>query len=411
MKYVNSLKTMSGFDSAVKAGDISQKRARELCEKMGRVHMGTRCICLPKGSAGYACAMMLEAVIKSAGHRVGRLTSAADFDARASIFVNGALPGIADFNTAVAELRAAVHKMSEPCLKEEATFALSMLLFKLCDCDYVILQGLSDQNFALDAICAPFELIVMPTVYDESEQGVARLKAACDSVRRGTREVVSGNQKSEIYNQISNACAMSGIRLYIPVKAQYHVDEMTAKRLRFGYCDKNDYCLRSPSEILQNGAMTVIESALALRRGGVKLPWSSIATGLESVTGTGAFDLISMMPLTVADIASNRREAEMLLATVCALWGSDKKLTLCVRPEDSHADELLAVFAEQNVKRVLLVGSSSEIYPDAARYELVKDAVAELLTSSDGDELILCFGGVNFASEIRAEIMKQMNVV
>jgi hypothetical protein len=101
----------------------------------------------------------------------------------------------------------------------------------------------------------------------------------------------------------------------------------------------------------------------------------------------------------------------MLLATACALWGNDKKLTLCIRAEDADADELLAAFAAQNVKRILLVGSSSADHPDATRYELLKDAVAELLASSEEDDLFLCFGGVNFASEIRSEIIRQMNAV
>ena len=405
MKYANSLKTMNGFDSAAKAADISQKRARELCERMGRVHTGTRCICIPKGSASYACSLMLEAVIKSAGHRVGRLTSAADFDPRASIYVDGAIPSIDDFNTAVGELRSA-SKGEETYLKEEAVFALAMLLFKLCDCDYVILQGLSDHQFSLDAICAPYELIVMPTVYDDSERTLARLKAACDSVRRGTREVVSGNQKSEIYNQISNACAMSGVRLYIPVKAQFEVTEITPRRLRFSYGGKEGYCLRSPSIVLQNAAMTVIESAHALRRGGVKIPFGSIVEGLESVSNTGAFDPISASPVFVTDFARNRHESELLLETADAVWGRVERLCLLMGG-DADPDDILQAFADRELVRAVAVGKSASS-DQVRRFENSDEAVAYLLDAED-DLPILCLGGVVFAAEVKEAFMKYMN--
>lgn len=388
--------------------DISKKRARELCEHMGRVHMGMRVICLPAGTAGYACALMLESVIKNAGHRVGRLTSAAGFDARESIFIDSAVPSITEFNKAVAELRAAAQRIEEPCCREEATFALGLLLFRLYDCDYVILQGMSDYNYSLDSICAPYELIVMPTVYDESEKGLARLKSLCEAVRRGTREVVSGNQKSEIYNMISNACAMSGVRLYIPIKAQFEVVETTPRRLRFSYCGKEGYSLRSPSHILRNAAMTVIECALALRRGGVKLPWSSIIAGLEQVSGMGGFEMISASPLIISDFASNRREAELLLQTADELWGKLERLTVCVGGEEYELDELLLAFADRELCRIVTVGQDGASVENVTCCKTPEEASGVLLEQEDIP--ICCLGGVTFAAEMKAAIFKKFGI-
>ena len=62
---------------------------------------------------------------------------------------------------------------------------------------------------------------------------------------------------------------MSGTRLYIPVKAGLEITEASARKLCFNYGGREGYSLRSPSHILRDVAITVIESALALRRGGV----------------------------------------------------------------------------------------------------------------------------------------------
>lgn len=409
MKYANSLKIMNSFAYTLQESEISQKRTRELCERLGRVHLGMRVICLPAGSAGYACALMLEAVIKDAGHRVGRLTSAWNFDARASIFVDSEIVDIESFVKAASELKSATQKLGEQYYLQEATFALGLLLFRMHDCEYVILQGMSDSEFSLDCLCAPYELIVMPTVYDESEQGMARLRTLCDGVRRGTREVVSGNQKSEIYNQISNSCAMSGVRLYIPVKAQFEVTEVTPRKVIFQYGGREGYSLRSPSIVLRNAAMTVIESALALRRGGVKMPWSSILSGLASVSGIGGFELISMAPHIVSDFASNGQETELLLNTVDELGGNEKPLILCVGGEDADIESLLSVFSDRQVDRILLVGGNAELDERAVRYDSIEAAASAILEHGDEERMTLCLGGVKFASDIRSEIVKQIN--
>ena len=241
MKYSNSLKYMNSFPAADGAGNISQKRALELCLDLGRINAGMRCICLPEGGSGHAIAVLLESVIKNAGHCVGRVTSVGGFDSRSSICVDGEAPSIEDYNRAVAELKSAVQRKPDAgYTKEETTFALGLLLCRISGCEYVILEGLSGKDFSLDSVCAPYDLIVMPTVYD-SENAAEKVRTLCDAVRRGTREVVSGNQKSEVYNAISNACAISGVRLYIPVKAQFEVGEITSRKLTFSYCGREGF--------------------------------------------------------------------------------------------------------------------------------------------------------------------------
>ena len=233
MKYANSLKYMNGFMPAASPTEISVKRVSELCARLGKINVGTPCICLPVGSAGHACAVMLESVISSSGHTVGRITSVHGYDSRQSIMINGEVAPIEDYNKAVAEIKSAINKDPDGgYTKEETTFVLGLLLCKLLCCEYILLEGLSCEDYTLDSVCAPYDLIVMPTVY-ELDGATERVKTLCDAIKRGTREVISGNQKSEVYNRISTACVLNGIRLYIPVKAQFEVKEVTSRRIDF----------------------------------------------------------------------------------------------------------------------------------------------------------------------------------
>ena len=123
---------MNSFPAADGVGNISQKRALELCLDLGRINAGMRCICLPEGGSGHAIAVLLESVIKNAGHCVGRVTSVGGFDSRSSIFVDGEAPSIEDYNRAVAELKSAVQRKPDAgYTKEETTFALGLLLCRI----------------------------------------------------------------------------------------------------------------------------------------------------------------------------------------------------------------------------------------------------------------------------------------
>jgi folylpolyglutamate synthase/dihydropteroate synthase len=280
-------------------------------------------------------------------------------------------------------------------------------------CDYVILQGLSGKDYSIDAVCAPYDLIVMPSVY-ESSKVADRVKILCDAIKRGTREVISGNQKSDIYNRISNACAVGGIRLYIPVKAQFELIDITSRSLGFKYGEKDGYTMKSPSCMLRDCAMTVIESALAIRRSGKKLPWSSIKTGLASAVSTGAFDMLSVSPRIITDSAKSAGEVSLLLKTCDEIWGRCDKVLILTKAETEEAlDGILAAFTDRMVEGVIVVsenGFDTEgIDTEVTVLKKTGDAAKKLLSIAPCYDVALCFGSVEFSFEIKNELLKKMN--
>ena len=400
---------MQGFLPAESLADISQKRAAILCQSLGRINLGLRAICLPSSGAGHALCVMLESVMLSAGHKVGRITSAFGCDSRASIYVCGEIASIEDYNSAVEELKSAVKRnIDETFTREETTFVLGLLLCRMTGCEYVILEGLSKTDYSLDALCAPYELIVMPTVHG-GDNAAGELKCLCDAIKRDTREVVSANQKSEVYNTISNACAMSGTRLYIPVKAQFEVKEVSSRNMEFAYVGREGFSLKNPSYMLRDAAITVIEAAMALRRGGVRIPWSSIMSGLSSVNNTCFFDVLSLSPKLILDASLSPEEAALVFKTANELWGENsvESATLCL---SSSALGVLKLFGDDSIHSVIAVGDNVSSLPDTVKtVDNVKKAAKEVFAEICKGNDVLCFGDVGFICELKIEILKLMN--
>ena len=409
MKYANSLIYMNSFRGASSPSEISDKRVSTLCSALGRINVGVRSILLPHGPAGYAASVMLESVIKNAGYHVGRITSEFGFDSRSSVLVDGKAVPIEDYNRCVAEIKNAIVSDSDKeYLKEEAVFALGLTACRVMGCEYVILQGMSCEGYSLDALCAPYDLVIVPTVYS-SNGSEAEAKVISDAIKRGTREVVSGNQKGSVYSQISAACVTSGVRLSFTAKTGFAVNELGSRRLSFTYGDRDGYTVKSPSILLRDCAMLVIESSLAIRRDGVKLPWSSISSGLAETANTGCFEILSVSPFIIIDSAETKEEAEMLLRTVGEVIGSieSDSLAVCI---PKSADALLSCFDRSIVSDVIVCsGDEYDASDGTVLCQDEKKAAAELLKLSKSNKNVICLGGVAFSNGIKAEILKKMN--
>ncbi len=407
MKYINSLKYMNSFEVSGNLSDISQKRLRELCTAIGRVNVGTNTVFLPSGAAGHATAIMLESVIKSAGYKVGRITSVGEFDSRAIVYLDGETAEIEEYNRAVAELKkAVVVSDGEIYFREEASFALALLLCKMYGCEYIIFEGTSGEGYSFDAICAPYDLVVIPTVFETDD---FLTKISCDAIKRGAREVISGNQKKAIYDMISSACVTSGVRLNFTSKIGFEVETVSSIKLGFSYGGRDGYTVKSPSLLQRDCAMLVIESALAIRRDGVKLPWASISLGLATANGAGCFEVISASPTVVVDSAKTVSEVDFLMDTVDEVLGqrSTEKMCVCIPAESI---EVLETIGERKLDLRVIVGEVSGTFgDDVSICKDISEGAGKIVSLMNEGNDVVCFGSVSFALEIKANIIKQMN--
>ena len=410
MKYVNSLKYMNAFEPAGDLSLISQKRIRSLCTDLGRINVGTSGIFLPSGQAAHASGVMLESVIKSAGYKVGRITSVGGFDSRAVVYLDGEMATIDEYNKCVAELKSAVLKYTdEKFFREELSFVLALLICKMRGCEFLIFEGLSGSGYSFDAVCAPYDLVLIPSVHDGDLETVA---VCCEAIKRGVREVVSGNQKKKIYDDISSACVIGGVRLTFTSKQSFRVESVSSRGVTFTYSDRSGYALRSPSLVQRECAMLVIESALAIRRDGVKVPWTGISAGIAGAQGTGCFETVSVSPIVIMDSSENAEESAMLVLTMDEVFGREESISFyaCL-PENSL--DALSSFETKEIEGIVVLSKSDiacEIEENAILKNSIAECAKEILTLIKQGKNILCFGSVVFAYEMKSALAKLMIV-
>ncbi len=398
---------MSSFNCAEDISDISQKRISEICMMLGRVNIGTRGIYLPYGASSHATAVMLELVIRHAGYKVGRISSACGLGSRDIVYINGENASIDDYNLAVAEVKKAVLSSPEnKYLAEEVSFAMALLICKMNACDTVIFEGLSGSEYDMAHICAPYDLVIAPTIYSEDDES---LTCICNAIRSGVREVISGNQKRSAYDQISRACFTSGVRLTLTSRTSFKTEEVSSIERRFSYGERSGYAVKSPSKLICDSAMLVIESALAIRRDGIKMPWTSIISGLHSASGTGCFDVISVSPLLMADSAENSAEVELLRETLDEIFPKwrEKKLSLCI-PASSLG--MIDLFSDVSDLSLIVIGEGLVQHNEnTVTYPSCKDAVRQIISDLRNGSEMICFGSVAFEKELKTELVKLIN--
>ena len=408
MKYANSIKYIDSFKCAGDGEIISYRRISELCRDLGQINMGVRFIHVPSGVAGHGCGVFMESIVKNAGYRIGRIVCPEGCDSRSSVYICGQVPSIEDYNKCVAELKLKVGKNYESeYLREEIIFVLSLLICRLEGCEFIILEG-TDK---LDRVCAPFELTIIPTIYD-SEKTMEKAMRLCDSIRCGTREVISGNQKKDVYNYISTVCTPSGQRLFIPAKAQFEITEQSSRQIVFNYKDREGFMLKTSSLIMRDCALTVIEAVMAMRREGIRISMSSVASGLCDAQSADSFEIISYTPNVIVDNSNEKDEISLMYKTFLEVFG-EKKISLCI-PGESYEDieNMISDIPLTQIKDIIVCGHNYEL----SSYQNInvtvcrthKNAADIISNDCDRDSTWICYGG-SLGQKIKSEIIKNIN--
>ena len=164
--------------------------------------------------------------------------------------------------------------------------------------------------------------------------------------------------------------------------------------------------------------MLVIESALALRRDGVKMPWGSIASGLERFGNAGCFDILSVAPAVIVDSASEREEILSILETFEQTVEPLGNFALCIKTDSAQKlDAQLSTFESRKIDKLIVFGLSEidmteRLHKCAERVicESVADAAKEVYAASKENLTVLCFGSVAFARDIKTEFIKLMGL-
>lgn len=398
----------------------TQEQFFSLCMRLGRIHTGIRKICVCDNVSGSCRAAYIESILLAAGYRVGRMTKEATDGLRSRIRLDGEMIS----HKLVCELTEQVMQGIEGLAKErgeseiptfdseQKTCALALMAFCCHGCDVIIFEASWDHASDPMQVAAPYTL-VMPCGLGTRDTAQAKKQAAqaCQTIHRGTREVITGFVGGEVYNLLSQACAAAGSRLTVPAKSEAAVSESSLARTAFTYRGKGPYLLHSSFEVQFEAALAAIEACYALRRDGVRLPGAAIMAGIKNAQVPLCFDVLTVRPGIVVSVAGSAEDLRALFSAVHQRSHSfGGRVVLCV--QEMH-EKLLAAFDKEfgaesgfAVQEVLWVGEMGKLPAQYASLSVkncatVKKAARQVLGYTDSDTTVLCIGDPAFAYGIK----------
>lgn len=402
---------------------------------------------------------MLSSVLTKAGYSVGRYISPYIIDFRERICTDGKMIPRADLVKCTEKVRAAVDKMksdvakvrnggkaekeipadiisgkiSEEPIEFELITAIAFLYFAEKNCDIVVLEcGLGGEFDATNIICPPLLSVIMSVSYDHTEllgntiSEIARTK--CGIIKRGTLEAVSYPQIYEdAAKEIKRACADRGVSLNIPDENALKITGLTLGALEFTYKGK-EYKTSLCAEYQALNACTVIEAAKALERVGMEISDAAIKKGIADAEFPARFEILGISPDIVLDGAHNENGTAKLAESVSKVMPKGKLNLIIGMLKDKNPELAIKKFKdtlEKNCGGKVRYGNIIALTPDNPRAlqseELKKilsaifgdcaqnissfgaclPALDEMMKSMDKDDMLLCFGSLYMASEIR----------
>ena len=400
------------------AEGASAEQFAALCTRLGRIQAGIRKIAVSANRSGSCRIEYMESILLAAGYRVGVWTRMGSDDLRSRIRIGGQPIS----HKQVSELCEQIMKEIDAMQAEQETAAfdseqklcaLALLAFCCHGCDVVLLDVSEDCTLDPMWVASPYTL-VMPCGFGTRDTALAKKQAAqiCRAVRRGTREVITGFVGGEVYNLLSQACALAGSRLTVPAKSEAVISEQSLNKTVFTYRSKGPYRLHGSFEVQFEAVLASIEACYALRRDGVRLPGQAIMAGLQKAEVPVCFDVVTVRPGVIVSAVITQEDVRALLAALHRKMGSfGGKVVLCT---EQAPDKLLASFDKEfanedgyAVQEIIVVGQA------ASQTELVtltvcntpKRAAKRILALHDPDVTVLALGEPKFAYAIKEAVM------
>ncbi len=458
MTYVNALKKIFSFPRT--AGAPTLERMRLLCRYLGEPQKKLKFVHIAGTNGKGSCAAMLDSVLRDAGYRVGRYISPYILDFRERMTYDGEMISheeLCEYTKAVlmavSRLESDVEKAkngeetpfpiprtmldgssSAMPVQFEVVTAIGFLFFLGKRCDVVLLEcGLGGRFDATNVIDAPLAAVIMGIGLDHTEllgDTVEKIAAEkCGIIKKGTREIISYPQPSNVMSVISDACVKANARISVPLKTELKFIHASLGGLDFSYKGKNYFSKLSAYYQLFNAA-TVIEVCEALLRVGMDISEEKIKGGLAKTFFPGRFEVLGASPAFIVDGAHNEHGIKAFCESVEMVSDSVVGETVFALGmlKDKNPENALAPFARLvagekiRTKRIItvtpdsprameaeelasllsgLTGGKIEIVPISESGKARKKALFALLSDITPEDAVISFGSLYLAAEMR----------
>ncbi len=403
------------------------RRVQLLLERLGNPQKRLRFVHVAgtKGK-GSTCAM-LSNILKQAGYKTGLYISPFVLDFRERIQIDGEMISENDLAEITALVRLhwdELDKIGETPSEFELVVAVAMVYFSRMACDAVVLEvGMGGRLDATNVINTPLCSLITSLGLDHTEylgetiEEIAFEK--CGIIKPGGVTVSASGQPEEAAKVIAAACDRLQNRLVVCGEPEILSMDITGSRISYAGLVL-DIPFGGAHQIIN--AANAVEAVFVLRRAGFCISDEDITGGVAKAAFPSRLEVLGRDPLILLDGAHNPMSAHALAQALKLLNGRDihavagimgDKDVRAVLKEILPLCKSLTAVAPNNpraLKAEDLAGLARECLSDVTVADNMEQAMRIPLSKAGKQDVILIFGSLYLAAEIRPVALKSSGV-
>jgi len=369
---------------------------------------------------GSTCAM-LSSILRESGYRTGLYISPFVIEFRERMQINGEMipkDMLCEITSEVQNHWLAMQAEGEPPSEFEVVVSIAFEFFRRQKCDIVVLEvGMGGRLDSTNVISASLISVIASIGLDHMEYlGNTLDKIAaekCGILKPGGVCVSAPEQDPLAIDVIRKRCAEENNPLFVPGDAQIISEGIEGSRIR--YRDLDVFIPLTGSHQIKN-ALTVIEVCKALELTSFSVSNDIIISGIAKTTFPCRMERFGNNPLIIIDGAHNTPGATALAEALTHLRGRRIHALMGISPDKDSEGIMSAVLplcesvvisAARGVK-----ASPPEVLEKPAQKYISsitcspnsERALKLALSKCSGDDVLLVFGSLYFAGEIRGQL-------
>lgn len=430
MTYHNAIKYIKNLPKSAKE-TVKFERIRLICKHLGDPQNRIKYIRLAGNNGKTLCGGMLTSVLKKADITTGYLAMPAHDDIRANIVIDTKPISMDETVRYLSEVIAAISKINderktcsvsedgtvlpdyEPFVptSSEILLLMALIAFRYKACKLCLIESDHEGDDPSLFMPSPFATVICGAIPVGDKKDIARIRSY---VTRGVQEIVSAPQDQEAYRILSDTCASVNCRLTLALKSAVAVQKLTLRETEFSY-KSNVYSLNLCGKFQITNATVVLETLEMLSRRGFDIPSEAIQSGLSSLNIPSKFEVLSVMPLIIADST----HTPVAINTVCDSMSDFRDITgnkvrLCL-PKGELIELYVKALTERgyDVSDVIALDTNeieytSDVHCPVTVCKTVKATVKSALCELEKDSILLVSGRHSFTEKIRYEILQTL---
>jgi dihydrofolate synthase/folylpolyglutamate synthase len=376
-----------------------------------------------KGSTTAMC----SSILKHSGLKVGMYISPYVVDFKERFQINGKMISEQELIALVQIIKPKIDQLNKQGIiitEFEFITALAFLYFKNNNCDIVCLEvGLGGIFDATNVILPPLACVITSISLDHTQilgdtvEEITASKAGI--IKQNCSVICYPLQQDGALQVISQKISDTNSSLVIPDINQLEIKSHDLNGGNFIYKNQS-YQINLIGKFQIYNAIVAIETINVLKKKGYDITQKDIKNGLKEVAFPARFEILSKNPLVVIDGTHNLDGAKSLENTILNI--KTKKITLILGMlADKDYENTIKLICPYAVKIItvpidnpraldyLKLGKIARIYcKNVQSTQDYLDAINSAFKNIQSDDMILVFGSLYLASEIRPKLIEYL---